>query len=129
MNSVFDVVYRFLVFISEITHLTYHEINIIVYYIIAPFIYLFLLDKIFRFHYLKIIFSIFVILFLLFVPDFAKFSHQAFISSQHFLQSFGFIGLDYVGASVVICVVLPFIVFIILFRKVYKERIKTFFKR
>lgn len=114
MDTVFNIVYRFLVFISELTHLTYQEINIIVYYIITPFIYLFLLDKIFHFHYLKIAFSIFVILFLIFIPDFEKFSHQAFLSSQHFLQSFGFIGLNYVGASVVICVVLPVIVFVLL---------------
>ena len=129
MNSVFDIVYRFLVFISELTHLTYQEINIIVYYIIALFIYLFLLDKIFRFHYLKIGFSIFVILFLIIIPDFEEFSHQAFLSSQHFLQGFGFIGLDYVGASVVICVVLPFVVFVMLFRKAYKERINKFLKK
>ena len=114
MNSIFDAVYRFLVFISELTHLSYHEINIIVYYIIAPFIYLFLLDKIFHFHYLKIAFSIFVILFLIFIPDFSKFSTQAFISSQHFLQCFGSIGLDYVGASVVICVVVPVIILLVL---------------
>ena len=122
MNAVFDIVYRLLVFISEITHLSYHEINIIVYYIIAPFVYLFLLDKIFHFHYLEIAFSIFVILFLIFIPDFSKFSTEAFISSQHFLQGFAFIGLDYVGASVVICVVLPFIVFMVLLKLVYKRK-------
>ncbi len=125
MNSIFDIVYRFLVFISELTHLTYQEINIIVYYIIAPFVYLFLLDKIFRFHYLKISFGIFVILFLAFIPDFAKFSHEAFLCSQHFLQSFGFIGLNYVGASVIICVVFPFVVFVLLFWRAYKDKIKN----
>ena len=57
----------------------------------------------------------FVILFLIFILDFAKFSHEAFLSSQHFLQSFGFIGLNYAGASVVICVVFPFVVFVTFF--------------
>ena len=122
MNSIFDAVYRFLVFISELTHLSYHEINIVVYYIIAPFIYLFLLDKIFHFHYLKIGFSIFVILFLIFIPDFSKFSTRAFISSQHFLQCFGFVGLNYVGASVVICVVVPIIILAVLLWIVYKRK-------
>ncbi len=129
MDAVFDIVYRFLVFISEITQLSYHEINSIVYYIIVLFIYLFLLDKIFHFHYLKIACSIVVILFLIFIPDFAKFPTKAFISSQHFLQGFGFVGLDYVGASVVICVVLPFVVFVIIFWIAYKEKIKRYFKR
>ena len=122
MNSIFDVVYRFLVFISELTHLTYQEINIIVYYIIAPFLYLFLLDKIFRFHYLKIAYCIFVILFLIFIPDFEKFSYRAFISSQHFLQGFGFVGLNYIAASVVICVVLPLLVLIVLLLFLYKRK-------
>lgn len=128
MNALFDVVYRFLVFISNSTHLTYQEINIIVYYIIAPFVYFFLIDKIYRFHYLKIIFSIFIILFLLLIPNFEKFSYKAFIASQHFLQGFEFLGLNYTGASVVICVVIPFIAFVWLFWKAYKERIKNLFK-
>jgi hypothetical protein len=129
MDAVFDIVYRFLVFISELTHLSYHEINIIVYYIIAPFVYFFLLDKIFHFHYLKIGFAVFVILFLIFIPDFAAFSTNAFISSQHFLQGFGFLGLNYVGASVVICVVLPFLVFSGLFWVAYKDKIKRRIKK
>ena len=122
MNETFNLVYRFLVFISEFTGLTYQEINIVVYYIITPFVYLFLLDKVFNFHYLKIGFASIVFLFLLFISDFERFSFNAFIASQHFLQSFSWMGLHYIGASVIFCVVLPFLFLLLLISLVYNKK-------
>jgi uncharacterized BrkB/YihY/UPF0761 family membrane protein len=81
-----------------------------------------LLDKIFRFHYFKIGFGMTLLLLLLFIPDLHAFSYRAFIASQHFLQGFKFIGLGYIGASVVICVMLPLLLFVLLFWFLQRRR-------
>ena len=56
MDLIFQLVANSLFRVSQILGLTYNEINIILYYLIIPFTWLVLLDKIFKFHYLKITF-------------------------------------------------------------------------
>ena len=64
MNLIFNIVANILVLIAKKTKLTYNEINIIVYYFIIPFTWVVLLDIIFHFHYLKITYSVFILVFL-----------------------------------------------------------------
>ena len=45
------------------------------------------------------------------IPDFNGFSERLFASSVAFLMLFGRIGLDYTAASVVVCVIVPGLVF------------------
>jgi len=111
MDIIFQIVYTALKWISLLTGFTYNEINIIVYYIIIPFIFLHQLDKLFRFHYLKIGFALFTFLTILLVDDFEVFSNWLFQKSVDFLKWFDLIGLNYVQASVVICVFLPILIY------------------
>jgi hypothetical protein len=111
MNLVFRIVADSLNWIAAVTGFTYNEINIIAYYMIVPFIYVALFDRILKKHFLKIVYVIAWAAVIVFIPDFRAFSDALFKSSVDFLLLFGHVGLNYVAASVVICVVLPALVF------------------
>lgn len=114
MTGLFHIVYLILHWISELTGFSYNEINIIVYYIILPFIYIWLADRIWKKHILKIVYITLVAVTLFLIPDFASFSNWLFDRSVDFLNSFGFLGWNYVEASVWICVIFPGIVLLIM---------------
>ncbi|MDR2809175.1 MAG: hypothetical protein LBB84_01290 [Tannerellaceae bacterium] len=110
----FAIVAGILYGISFLTGLTYYEVNILVYYFFIPFSWLAMLDKFLNSHGLKIIFSAVAVNFFLFIPNFRQFSDALFAKSVEFLEYFGHYGMDYVAASVVICVMLPLLVYLIL---------------
>ena len=110
MNAIFELVENVLRCISIITGLTYKEINIIVYYIIIPFSWMILIDKILKFHYLKIIYGLATIFTLVVIKDFSIFSDWLFLKSVAFLRFFG----DYTVSSVMICVFLVILIYLIL---------------
>jgi hypothetical protein len=114
MNFIFAIVYEVLKWFSWATALTYREINIVVYFIIIPFIFLLYIDRILKVHYLKIGFSLVTITTLFIINDFEEFSSLWFDRSVVFLKWFDVIGWDYIEASVIICVVLPAFVFALL---------------
>ena len=60
MRSLFQHVYEVLKLISEITGFTYNEVNIIAYYILLPFLYIALADKIIKKHIFKLLYLVFV---------------------------------------------------------------------
>ncbi|MBU4333336.1 MAG: hypothetical protein KKD07_02725 [Candidatus Omnitrophica bacterium] len=128
MSLVFNIIAYSLDFISYITGLTYKEINIIVYYMVIPFIYIALIDRISKKHFLKVIFGIGIVMFFLSVKNFHAFSEWFFDASVVFLKSFEQIGWNYVVASVIICVVIPGILFVLLFYYAYRTEINTAFK-
>lgn len=119
MNEIFRIVYSALMFISEITGLSYNEVNIIAYYIVLPFIYVALADKIWGKHLLKITYVCVVSLVLLLIPNFRIFSDRLFDDSVRFLLSFEMFGWNYVVSSVMICVVFPGIVFLVMLHFAY----------
>ncbi|MEM5565144.1 hypothetical protein WNY78_08510 [Psychroserpens sp. AS72] len=119
MKKIFEQTYEFLMFLSKITGFSYKEINIIIWFIIIPMTWLFLIDKIKGKHYFKIGFSSIVFLVLLFIKDFSEFSNTLFDKSADFLRGFNPIGMDYTVASVVICLLVPLIVYVVLIRKAY----------
>jgi hypothetical protein len=114
LGIIFYIVAGLLELIAKITGLTYVEINIIVYYILIPYSYFVLADYVFKRHYLKIFFTFSVIVFLIDVKSFRDFSFRLFDKSVLFLNSFGFLGMDYYDASVVICVFLALLIYVIL---------------
>jgi len=107
MDHIFQVVYKTLKWISGISGLTYHEVNIIVYYMVVPTLFIFLISKILKAKSLLIGFIIFQLFIVFVIPDFEKFATTLFEGSVNFLNSFSQVGLNYVQASVVICVIIP----------------------
>ena len=114
MHLVFDIVAGLLDLIASLTGFTYNEINIIAYYIILPFVYVALLDRILNKHILKAIYVVSWTVMICLMPSFRAFSDGLFKYSVDFLLLFGLVGLDYVAASVVICVIVPLLVLIVL---------------
>lgn len=111
MSFVFSIVALTLDWIAAVTGFTYNEINIIAYYILLPFVYVALIDRILRTHVGKIVYVLGWVTALVLIRDFRTFSDALFQGSVDFLLAFSGAGLDYVAASVLICVILPGIVF------------------
>jgi len=114
MNLIFRIVADSLNWIASINGFTYSEINIIAYYIILPFVYVVLIDRILKKHFLKIAYVIAWGVLIILIPNFRAFSDTLFQYSVDFLLFFGHVGLNYVAASVVICVILTGLVFVVL---------------
>jgi len=129
MNIVFHIVYSLLKLISEITGFTYNEVNIIAYYIVLPFAYVILADKILKRHVLKIVYVVSVAAGLLMIKDFTAFSDWLFQKSVDFLLSFDIFGWNYVVSSVFICVIFPAIVFVGMLYLAYPMFFQVMFRR
>lgn len=119
INEIFYIVYSALMFISDVTGLSYNEVNIVDYYIVIPFIYVALADKIRGKHFLKITYVCIVSLVLFLIPNFRIFSDRLFDDSVRFLSSFEMFGWNYVVSSVMICVVFPGVVFLVMLHFAY----------
>lgn len=120
MNSIFKIVANLLSAIGRITGLTYNEINIIVYYFLIPLSWLILLDIIFGFHFLKIAFIIYCLGFIVGCRNFKTYSDWLFDKSATFLNYFNKYGSNYIKSSVLICVLLPLVIYIILLFLIFK---------
>ena len=129
MNVIFHIVYTFLKMISAITGFTYNEVNIIAYYIVLPFAYVILADKILKKNILKIIYVFSVAGVLLMIKDFTAFSDWLFRKSVDFLLSFDVFGWNYVVSSVLICVIFPAIVFVGMLYLAYPMFFQAMFQR
>ena len=125
MNTAFQTVYTLLKWIAEITGFTYNEVNIIAYYIVLPFAYIVLADRIMKMHVLKILYVVGVAVCLLLIKDFSKFSDWLFQKSVDFLLSFQILGWNYIVSSVLICVVFPAIAFLVMFHFAYPKFFQT----
>jgi hypothetical protein len=119
MDLIFQIVYTLLKLISELTGFSYNEVNIIVYYIVLPFVYVFLADKIIKSVVLRIVYLTVVAVVLLLIPDFSAFSDRLFQASVDFLLSLRILGWNYVVSSVLVCVAFPGIIFLVMLHFAY----------
>lgn len=94
--------------------LSYHEINIILYFFVVPFSWFALLDALFQFHYLKLSFGIFCIGFFIGCSNFKPFATSLYRKSVQFLLYFNRFGSSYVASSVWICLVVPICIYALL---------------
>lgn len=114
MEEIFDLIYRFLKWLSSITGFTYHEVNIIIYFILIPAFFVFLISLLSKNKYWILGYLLIVAILLIIIPDFRVFSDVVFDKSVSFLNWFENLGLNYVQASVVICVIIPSLILIAL---------------
>ena len=99
--------------IAKLTGATYNEVNIIIYYLLIPLSWVAMIDYITKMPFLSIMYIIAWIIFLR--KDPMKFRDRcdwAFMRSVDFLLWFKKIGWNYVVSSVIICVVIPVIIYI-----------------
>ena len=113
--GVFGIVAAGLNLIAKALHMTYNEINIIVYYLIIPLSWCIMLDYIIG---LPITTPIWILLWIYIIWSKRKFFKEwcdaAFKLSVDFLLKFQRIGWSYWKASVIICVVVPIIIYAVL---------------
>ncbi len=114
MQWLFSLVANALHKIAFRTGVTYEEINVLVYFILVPLPYLYLLDSRIGGHYLILGFLVLVLAVCISVRPFSRLSSILFDRSVRFLESFHAVGLNYVQASVVVCVIIPLLALVVL---------------
>ena len=117
MKTVFWITANLLNEIAKRTGMTYNEINVIVYYLIIPLTWTVMLDIIIGvpvFTTLLILAWFYILNKLRTKRNFRIWCDRAFKDSVDFLLWFKRIGWDYVVSSVIICVVVPIIIYGIL---------------
>ena len=113
MLPVFAIVAGLEHIIAKLTGTTYNEVNIIVYYLLIPLSWTAMVDYITMMPFLTPMYIIAWVIFLW--KDQMKFRDRcdwAFDRSVDFLLLFKKIGWNYVVSSVIICVVVPVLIYV-----------------
>ena len=114
MNTLFWITANLLNQIAKWTGLTYNEINIIVYYLIIPLTWTVMLDIIIGiplFTSLLILAWMYILAKIRTKRNFRIWCDWFFMKSRDFLLYFKRIGWNYVVSSVIICVIVPVIIY------------------
>lgn len=115
MLPVFAIVAGAEQLIARMTGTTYNEVNIIVYYLIIPLSWTLMLDYIIA---VPVLTPLLILAWIIFVwkdkMTFRSRCDWAFDKSVDFLLWFQKIGWNYIVSSVIICVVVPILVYIAL---------------
>ena len=99
--------------IAKLTGATYNEVNIIIYYLLIPLSWAAMVDYITKMPFLSVMYITACVIFLW--KDPMKFRDRcdwAFMKSVDFLLWFKKIGWNYVVSSVIICVVIPLLIYV-----------------
>ena len=116
ITKLFNITAKALMKLAQKLHLTYNEVNIIVYYMIVPLTWCIMLDLIFSsWPWMSVVWlALCVAVIWWHRKDFSTWCDWAFEKSVNFLLWFRRIGWNYYKASVIICVVLPIAIYVIL---------------
>ena len=96
--------------IARILHLSYNEINIIVYYLLIPLSWCIMLDCLIGMPIATLLLvAVWAVIFLK-VKSFSEWCDKGFKLSQRFICFFG----EYVKYSVIICVFIPVLIYAVL---------------
>lgn len=113
MLPIFAVVAGMEHVIAKLTGSTYNEVNIIVYYLLIPLSWAVMIDYLTKLPFISPMFVLAWIVFLWKDPmKFRDRSDWAFMKSVDFLLWFKRIGWKYVVSSVIICVIIPILVYV-----------------
>ena len=112
MLPIFAVVAGMEHVIAKLTGATYNEVNIIVYYLLIPLSWAVMIDYITKMPFLSIMYVIAWVVFLWKDPmKFRDRCNWVFIKSVDFLLWLKKIGWNYVVSSVIICVIIPILIY------------------
>ena len=116
INKIFNLTADLLSKTAQRLHLTYNEVNVIVYYMIVPLTWAVMLDIIIHSWPLLTVSWVILCLFVIWWhrKDFSLWCDDVFMKSVDFLLWFRCIGWDYNTASVIICVIIPMLIYITL---------------
>lgn len=114
MKTIFDLVYQGLQWLASVTGFSYHEINILVFYVLLPLVLLYFVGRIFNSVIPVAVYAVLCVIGFATIGDFSAFSTSLFNWSVNFLKGFDVIGLNYTQASVIVCIIAPILVIIVL---------------
>ena len=115
IRKVFNIVARSLNWIGKKTGLTYNEINILVYYLLIPLSWTIILDYRLKTPYLSTaLVCIWVGIFIATRHNFNQWCDKVFTDSVRILNWFNRWGGNYILNSVIICVIIPLIIYLAL---------------
>ena len=113
MLPIFAVVAGIEMAIAKLTGATYNEVNIIIYYMVIPLTWAIMIDYITK---LPLLSPMFIMAWVIFLwKDNMKFRDRcdwAFDKSVDFLLWFKRIGWNYIVSSVIICVLVPVLIYV-----------------
>lgn len=112
IRKIFEVVADSLSYIGSITGLTYNEINILVYYLLIPLSWAVMFDVwLGKPIATSITTVVWITIFIVTRNSFSQWCDKVFQDSVDFLNWFNCLGGNYILNSVIICVLLPLIVY------------------
>ena len=112
---IFGIIAALLHLIGKVFNFTYNETNILVYYLIIPLSWSILLDIIINIPLFTILISIiWIYIFYTKRKFFKEWCNVVFDISVIFLLKFQKIGWNYYTSSVIICVIIPVIIYLLL---------------
>lgn len=113
---IFDMTAQWLFTTSQKLHLTYNEMNIVVYYMMVPLTWLIMLDAIIgSWPWLTVAWvAACMVVMIVHRKNFEQWCDSVFQRSVDFLLWFRRVGWNYTLASVVICVAVPLLIYAIL---------------
>jgi len=111
IRTIFELVANVLYNGARMLGITYNELNIIVYIILIPLVWAYMIDKTYRFHRFKIAYLVIVLPFFI-GGTFENNCDAMFMLCQLFLCLFYPIGINYTEASVIFCVIAPILIHI-----------------
>jgi len=112
MTKIFWWIANGLVLLAKKLGLTYNEVNIIVYYLIVPLSWVIMFDVIIKMPVTTpALICSWLTAYYFTHKHFSAWCDYAFIQSQNFLLWFRRIGWNYIVSSVIICVVLPLLIY------------------
>jgi hypothetical protein len=113
-NYIFVAVRDILFAAAKLLKLSYNEVNVIAYYGLIPLSWMIMLDKITDLHYFTFGFLVFVLGFIAGCRNFKAYCDWLFTKSVIFLKSFNKYGSNYILTSVLVCIVVPVIIYLFL---------------
>jgi len=123
IDATFQAVAKGLYYSGTLINLSYNEMNILVYFVIIPLIWAYMIDKTFRFHYVKLSHLLVILFCWVTINNLSAFCDDLFYACVIFLNLFRPIGIDYVAASVLFCVVLPIAIHMLLWRTLKRKQL------
>ena len=115
IRTIFSIVALSLNKIAKLLHLTYNEINIIVYYFLIPLSWTIILDVWIGLPIITLIFlCIWVGIYIATYKFFKEWCDWVFEDSVKFINYFNRWGGNYILNSVIICVIIPIVIYLVL---------------
>lgn len=117
VGIVFGIVCAFLQLCAKLFHVTYNTVNVVSYYFLIPLSWTILLDRYLEIHYsVSLVYiGVWIGVAIMTIGRFQKWCDMVFMKSVCFLLLFKRMKWNYHVASVVICVIIPVLVYSVLF--------------